>query len=245
MTNTKKVYPIAEMFDSVQGEGLYTGCRMWFLRVAGCSVGKKMTELERKEFSELEGVETLQLYREKCTLYDGRTFACDTNFSTKSVLSVEEIVNCIPVGVEHICLTGGEPLDHPLQPLLEKLASYGLAVHVETSGTVSITERAYPAYSWGDSLETKEGWLWITVSPKKGILPEMIGLANEIKLLVDENFDVAKVPEDILDHRLVYIQPINFEFEINQENTRRCLQLLQEHPNWRLSSQAHKIWRVR
>jgi organic radical activating enzyme len=259
MKNAEKKYPVAEMFTSPQGEGLYTGVLMTFMRFAGCSVGKKMNVAQREEWAAKvpefagalgrpkSGFELLPLreYTELCTTYDGRNFCCDTDFRTKEVLTVAELVGRIPEGVGHVCITGGEPLDQPLTPLLEELASNGLAVHIETSGTVSITERAFPNYSWGDSLETAEGWLWVTVAPKLGVLPEMIGLANEIKLLVDEDFDVAKIPEDILDHRLVWISAINFENSIDEKNMAKCLQLLQEHPNWRLALQAQKVWRVR
>ena len=239
-----KKYPIAERFTSLQGEGLYTGTMMYFIRFAGCSVGKKMTEIERNRFSGLEQV-VLPLYREKCTLYDGREFACDTDFRTKEVLTSAELLATIPVGVKHVCLTGGEPMNHDLTELLKPMEEAELQVHIETSGTVSMTEKAFPDYLWQDSLDTERGWLWVTVSPKFGLLDEMIGLANEIKLLVDDDFDIKKVPADILDHRLVWIQPVNKEWEVDKENMRRCIKLLHEYPNWRMSSQMHKIWGVR
>lgn len=247
-----KKYPIAERFTSLQGEGLYTGTQMHFIRFAGCSVGKKLTNEERAkwpvEFGRKVG-DTLELtqlpvYTEKCCTYDGREFLCDTDFRTKEVLTATQLLDGVPKGIRRICLTGGEPLN---QPLAEFLTFVGDAtdynVHIETSGTVSLTEM-YPDYDEQDS-DPDEGWLWITVSPKKDVLPEMIGLANEIKLLVDENFDVAKIPEDILDHDLVWLQPINEEWDVNMRNVSRCLLLLQEHPKWRLSMQAHKIWKVR
>lgn len=244
MRNTEKKFPVAEYFLSPQGEGLYSGTLMWFFRLAGCSVGKKMTVEERAAFSAVEG-KVLPLYRERCTLYDERVFACDTNFQTKEVLTVAQILERVPAGVKHICLTGGEPLDHDLRPLLEELAGSDYDVHIETSGTVSLTDRAYPQYSEYDSIGYPEGWLWVTVSPKKGLLSEMVGIANEIKLLVDENFELEKVPQEILDHELVWLQPINEEFEIDKKNLDRCLSLQKEHPNWRISSQSHKLWNVR
>jgi len=224
---------------------------MWFLRLAGCSVGKRMTGEQRAFFLSAERlasngrVEAIATYREVCTLWSGTQFCCDTDFISKEVLTVPEILSKIPSGVRHICLTGGEPLDHELTPLLNSLEDYGHFIHIETSGTVSITERAYPAYLTGDSMEVNGGWLWITVSPKHGVLPEMLTIANEIKLLVDENFDIATVPKEVLGHDLVFLQPINFELDVNKKNVDLCLALQKEHPNWRISSQAHKLWNVR
>ncbi|SRR6266403_126180 len=248
-----KKFPIAERFTSPQGEGLYAGTLMYFIRFAGCSVGKKLSDSERRgweqkidHFHSKEN-ELLAVYTEKCCTYDGREFLCDTDFRTKEALTMKELLDGIPKGVGHICLTGGEPLNQPLSEFFDFIGSEtDYKVHVETSGTVSM-EDTWPEYTAADSLEAwhEGGWLWITVSPKKGLLSEMIGIANEIKLLVDENFDVEKIPDDIKDHRLVWLQPINTEFEVDRRNLDRCLSLLQEHKNWRLSSQMHKTWRVR
>lgn len=248
-----KKFPIAERFTSLQGEGLYTGTVMHFIRFAGCSVGSKMTESEKLQWwqkqpafhGKMSEELGLPVYTEKCCTYDGREFLCDTDFRTKEILTTEEILAGVPKGVKHICLTGGEPLIQPLGDLLDfvgKETEY--SVHIETSGTISL-EKVWPAYSQGDSLSVDGGWLWVTVSPKRGLLDEMIGVADEIKLLVDDQFDVSKIPEDILDHNLVWLQPVNAEFDVDRTNLEKCIALVKEHPNWRLSTQMHKIWMVR
>lgn len=229
------IFPIAETFDSIQGEGLYTGTRMFFIRFAGCSVGKKIPVSERG---------SLPIYAERCTTYDGRSFVCDTDFRTKETLAIDQLFDRIPRGVEHICLTGGEPLIQPLAPLLEHIGrETDYKVHIETSGTVDI-RKTWPSYTSGDS-HSDYGWLWLTVSPKFNVLPEMLKEANEIKLLVDDYFDLEKVPNEVKEHDLVYLQPINEEFSVNRDNLETCIKLLSDHPNWRLSTQMHKIWCVR
>jgi len=239
-----KKYPIAEIFTSPQGEGLYSGTLMTFVRIAGCSVGKPMTGDERTHFSNLEQKD-LALYREKCTLYDGRTFACDTNFQTSEAITAAEIMSRIPDGVEHMCITGGEPLNHDITDLMEAAYDKVVDVHIETSGTVSL-KRSWKEFKArhliGDSVS---GWVWITVSPKKGCLDMMIGLASELKLLVDEDFDISKVPSDWLNKSLVYIQAVNGEHTINRENVNRCLQLQRQYPHLKISNQNHKNWGVR
>jgi 7-carboxy-7-deazaguanine synthase len=249
MTNGKK-YPIAEIFCSPQGEGLYTGTLMTFIRFAGCSVGKKIAVPDRQEAALLDpdfGKNVpLPIYTEKCCTYDGREFLCDTDFSTKRVLTTEEILAEVPKGVHHLCLTGGEPLDQPLEEFLSVVeGDTGLMVHIETSGTVDIHKRAWPKYTSSESLARDGGWIWLTVSPKRNVLPDMVFLADEIKLLVDKDFDLDKVPPDVLDHELVFIQPINHEFSLDRTNLDRCLELLKVRPAWRLSTQMHKVWGVR
>lgn len=243
---SEKKYPIAEIFTSPQGEGLYAGVLMTFIRFAGCSVGKKLSEHERAEwlqkdpdFGKNGGI---PIYTEKCTIYDGREFLCDTDFRTKEVLTVEQIMAQVAPEVSHVCLTGGEPLDQPLTPLLDALAAKGLKIHFETSGTVDIAERAYPKIGEGIGIQA---WLWITVSPKKNALPKMIGLADEIKLLVDDDFDIEKVPQQIKEHELVWLSPINNEFSLDRRNVDKCVALQRKYGKFRLALQAHKIWGVR
>lgn len=241
----KLKYAVAEYFLSPQGEGQFAGTLMWFIRLAGCSVGKPMTTEEREHFAKLEGVATLPVYREKCTLYDGRTFACDTDFQTHEVLTAEQILEKIPEGVQRVCLTGGEPLDKALTQLLEALRDAGYLVHIETSGTVNLLEKAFPQYMYIDNMENESGWLWLTLSPKHKVLPTMISIANEIKLLVDENFDVNKLPPGVMTHKLIYLQAINPENTICWKNMELCLELQKKYPQFRVSGQWHKAWGVR
>lgn len=237
-----KKYPIAERFTSPQGEGLWAGTLMHFIRFAGCSVGKKISETD-PNFEKKQ----LPVYVEKCTTYDGREFLCDTDFRTKEALTVSDLLDGIPKGVKHICLTGGEPLVQPLEDFIDYIGSEtSYMVHIETSGTIDF-KKVYPAYHECDSKvdSDHEGWLWITVSPKLAVLPEMLKMANEIKLLVDDGFDVNKVPKEVFDHELVWLSPINDEHSLVKKNQDRCLELLYKYPNWRLACQMHKIWGVR
>jgi|SRR5579859_37018 len=217
-----KLLPIAEIFTSVQGEGYYTGVRMTFVRTAGCSVGRPIPKEEKG---------ALPVYIERCKTYAGHEFLCDTNFQRKEALTVDQILEQIPRNVKHVCLTGGEPLNHNLSELVAACDSHGIKVHVETSGTVE-----FPAYLCK---------AWVTVSPKFGVLERSITCADEIKLLVDENFDIKKVPESVMKHRRVYIQPISFEHDLDMTNVQRCLVLQEKYPQFILSLQQHKTLHVR
>jgi 7-carboxy-7-deazaguanine synthase len=242
--NGEKKYPIAEIFTSPQGEGVYTGTLMCFVRLAGCCVGKRFPKemYEPRDEQTFVGLETmpskLPIYTECCTLYDGRQFECDTDYRMKEQLTLNDIVQRIG-DVAHVCITGGEPFIHDLRGIVGTLMNHGYEVHIETSGTVPLEKAFGEGHSWTEQES------WITVSPKQGVLVEMISRADEIKLLVDENFDIAKLPEAVALARIVYLQPVNYEHTINMDNLRRCLRLQKEHPRWRVSVQMHKVMGVR
>lgn len=220
-------YPIAEMFCCPQGEGKWAGQLQNFIRLAGCTVGKRFPK-DRYTIMPI-----LPMYTEMCTTYDGRTFECDTDYRKKESLTAKEIVKRINLDCKRVCLTGGEPMMHPLLPLIDELHKHGIEVNIETSGTIPLSKN-FANFDQHCNV-------WITVSPKFNVLEEMIVRADEIKLLIDEGFDLNKVPISIKSHPLVFVQPINFENALNNENVKRCLALQLEHPNWRISIQLHKV----
>lgn len=242
-----KKYPIAEIFTSPQGEGLYTGTLMTFVRTGGCSVGKRFPK-DRYEL----GTNKLPIYTEQCTTYDGRKFECDTDFRTKELLTAEEILRRVPENVYHLCITGGEPLIHDLTALLDawyiriyerrrnNMLPMDPTIHIETSGTEMINPNIF--------LKPYEHELWVTISPKFNVKPEMLKICDEIKLLVDENYsenEAWKVLQHVKEDAIVWIQPINGEHDINHENVRRCIELQKKYSKFRISTQMHKNWKVR
>lgn len=242
-----KMYPVSEIFTSPQGEGVYTGVLMTFIRLAGCSVGRPFPK-ERyltREREELIRPDLLPIYTEQCTLYDGRTFECDTDYRSHMKVSSRDLAAQVDDnGVPHVCITGGEPFIHNLVPLVSKMP-HDVQIHIETSGTVPL-EKAFPGVGLEDGV--KPHWLadlWITVSPKLGVLPQMVDVANEIKLLVDDQFDIHRVPSEILEHKCVYIQPVNFEHKVDEKNLSHCLKIQKLFPHFRVSVQMHKIMGVR
>lgn len=236
--NKEKVYPISELFDSFQGEGAYAGYRMFFIRLAGCTVGKPYPK-DMQLSTGIAGVGDMKLpiYTEKCTLYDGREFPCDTDYRVKMRLTAKEIVDKIPGEVEHVCITGGEPLMHNLDSLVGEIYTRTLnMVHIETSGTISL-RKAMPYLDRRFAPES----LWITCSPKINAIPDMCYRANELKILIDSDFNPDKVPDYIKMHKRIYMSAVNNEHTVNPENIKRCIELQQKFPNWIIGTQLHKI----
>lgn len=228
-------YPIAEMFCCPQGEGKWAGQLQNFIRLAGCTVGKKFPK-ERYQMDITANHVTfpmLPIYTEMCTTYDGRTFECDTDYRSKEKLTAKEIIAKLNPDCKRVCLTGGEPMMHPLLQLIEELQKNNFEINIETSGTIELAKN-FTKHEQHDDI-------WITCSPKFNVLDEMVTRADEIKMLIDEGWDIKKVPVSILSHPLVYIQPINFENALNNANVKRCLDLQLQYPNWRISIQLHKV----
>ncbi len=218
-------YAIAEMFVSPQGEGAFSGTIMQFVRTAGCSVGKFMKDTEPYEL---------------CESVTGKKFLCDTNFKVSERLDDYQIANLIPDNVEHVCITGGEPLNQNLSDLIEVLFDRGKYVHIETSGTqqpewfVKLLETLSPTRR-----------IWITVSPKVNALQSMAFYANEIKLLVDMDFDILKVPNAYLNHSNIYLTPINGVDRLDQDTMAKAIAIAMRNPRLQITVQMHKVLGVR
>ena len=202
------MYRVAERFFSVQGEGAYTGTPMAFIRFVGCSVGKKVCH------------------------------SCDTAFEAPLPWRHGGEFEAVSLAdwagrYGHVCLTGGEPLDQDLEPLLNLLD--GRLTHIETSGTVPLPE-------YLDRERT-----YVTVSPKPGYLEAVVQAADEVKVIVPGLGNGEGWPT--LDNALewasagltVYLQPRNGRFDVDKVNLRYVQDLVAQYPQLRLSVQMHKI----
>ncbi len=218
-------YPIAEIFTSIQGEGSNVGKMTTFIRLAGCSVGRPTINSDTP-------------FHETCRRFDGKPFICDTDFRRKKMMTVQQLEDCIlSYNVKNVCVTGGEPFDHNLKPLLTMLSNNEINISIETSGTKEIPE---------DLFEFFPG-LHLSVSPKWGYLPKVLAIADDIKLLVDATFHLdEKMEEDIKSaYGHVFLQPINHIHSIDEANKQKCMDILSSHPDWRLSVQLHKYLGLR
>jgi organic radical activating enzyme len=244
MSNDFK-YPVSETFVAPQGETHWSGQLMFFLRLAGCCVGKPIKDemhyssrarYENDGLKESSKYGKIPIWQEECTLYDGRQFPCDTDFRVKERLTVDEILNRAPANIEHLCITGGEPLVHNLDPIiqawLKKVEYPQYRIHIETSGTREISD-------YGDLV-------WITVSPKANYLDSMIAKANEIKFLVDENFDEKEAEKVCIKTSIykspdIWLSPINEIKDFIKKNGDKCQEIQKRYPNWRITCQLHKM----
>jgi 7-carboxy-7-deazaguanine synthase len=212
---TEIVYPVAEKFKSLQGEGVYAGTPMAFVRFVGCSVGKTICQHCDTDFDKL------------------------LNWRGGGTFEPWELIEWANP-YDHICLTGGEPLDQPLRPLLELAQDGGRMLHIETSGTV--------LFNLLDLNLIEEHW--VCVSPKPGWKKEMIDLADEVKVIVPGLGNGEGWPtldnalEWAYDGKVVFLQPRNAKFDVDKQNLLYVQDLIRDHPVLRLSVQLHKILKV-
>lgn len=237
--NTAK-FPIAEIFTSVHGEGRWAGTRMTFIRLAGCSVGRQYGRLGTaiKEGINQEVLPILPSGKTayQCTTFDGRVFPCDTDFQKTESLSMLEIYYQIPKGVEHVCITGGEPLMHKnLLDLMNYLQRFW--IHIETSGTIE-----FPKWS---------SEVYVACSPKAGYLPEMVKLADEVRIMVDDKVGSEPVRELLkftnLKYQGVFFSPLCIGDTTIPEpsSLKACMDFVEEFPGTKVSIQMHKVLGVR
>lgn len=131
---------------------------------------------------------------------------------------------------EIVVITGGEPLMHDLDALTNELKHAGLKTHIETSG-------AHPLSG---------SWDWICLSPKKfkAPLPEILPLANELKIVVfnKSDFDWAeKYAAFVSPSCKLFLQP---EWDKSSEITPLIIDYVRNNPKWELSLQIHKYINV-
>jgi organic radical activating enzyme len=129
-----------------------------------------------------------------------------------------------------IVITGGEPLMHNLDELTTALQSKGFETNIETSGAHQLSG----------------SWDWICLSPKKfkAPLPEIIPLANELKIVVFNNsdFDWAEQYAALVSPTCkLFLQP---EWDKAAVVTPLIIEYIKHHPQWELSLQIHKYINV-
>ena len=230
----EKALSIAETFHSLQGEGQWVGTPMFFIRLAGCNVGRSAKALKMEPFPILPtGREAMV-----CTSWDGRSFPCDTDYSLYERKTPEELIS--ECWEKHICLTGGEPLLHyeDIENLFVHAFSKDITIHIETSGTI------IPRYLGNFHKLLMSGY-WIACSPKIGARDEIIRRSDELKLLVDEEFRFDRLTPAMKEHKNVFLCPINEVSTVNQDNVNRCIELIKYNPTWRVSVQLHKFLGLR
>ena len=127
-------------------------------------------------------------------------------------------------------ITGGEPLMHNLNELTTQLQAAGFETNIETSGSSPFSGK----------------WDWICLSPKKfkEPLPEILPLANELKVVVFNKTDfewaetyAAKVSPQCK----LYLQP---EWDKAAIVTPLIIDYIKHNPQWQLSLQIHKYINV-
>ncbi|MFN4313176.1 MAG: 7-carboxy-7-deazaguanine synthase QueE [Chitinophagaceae bacterium] len=142
-------------------------------------------------------------------------------------MTVAEIVAAVKeTPATMVVITGGEPLMHSLDELTGALQQVGLQTNIETSGSHPLSGN----------------WNWICLSPKKfkAPLPEIVPLADELKIVVFNKSDFAWAEQyaaQVSPGCKLYLQP---EWDKREQVTPFIVDYIKAHPQWELSLQVHK-----
>lgn len=160
---------------------------------------------------------------------------CDTKESWGDVgteMSIYDVCNQVKEFDNRIVvLTGGEPTIQPLlSSLVHTLGENGYYVAIETNGTNNITHTC--------------GVKWITCSPKPENQYKVACDADEIKLVITEDFDEIVLQNLTLTYsKDIWLQP---EGSNMQAMWKRCYDLAMKYKgNVRVGIQLHKLMEVR
>ncbi len=120
-------YPINEMFQTLQGEGYFTGVPAIFIRLQGCPVGcawcdTKHTSGQAGRSGSVVVQHPGENQRER-QVGPGKQRGSAGDYWAAGWTA------------RHVVITGGEPCIHDLTPLTSLLEQNGFSCQIETSGT--------------------------------------------------------------------------------------------------------------
>lgn len=99
------------IFPTIQGEGPYTGVPAIFVRLAGCNL--------------------------QCPFCDTQYTPAETIVTPNELMEmVLEQMRLYSPGAYLVVITGGEPFRQNLKPFVDEVLDFGLAVQIETNGTL-------------------------------------------------------------------------------------------------------------
>ena len=146
-------------------------------------------------------------------------------------ISIPDLVSAVKkTPAKLVVITGGEPLLHQLDALTKSLQENGFETNIETSGSSPLSG----------------SWDWVCLSPKKfkAPLPEVIAVANELKIIVFNKSDFAwaeKYAAQVPSTCKRYLQP---EWGKSAEIMPAIIDYIKYNPQLQLSLQIQNVINV-
>ena len=237
------------------------GTPMILLRLHGCSVGCTFCDTK-----ETWATGDAALTQRRATLGEARgTNALWVELDTEALVEAvcDERERNAP-GAEWVLLTGGEPAEQPIRPLVGALHRSGLKVALETSGTarghlsddssqlLEASDGSPRSPHGGASHETSgESCDFVCCSPKIGnpagrpVLPDVVRGADEIKMVIGRASDIESFEGFIREHGLADMSKLSLQ---PMSESRRATELCMAAAlrlGCRVSIQTHKMIDVR
>lgn len=212
-----------EIFETIQGEGVFTGVPAVFIRLQECPVGcswcdtKQTWDATPQDETDLKNIV-------------GKTEDSPL-WSSLDEAAVIKLYKDQGYSAKHIVITGGEPCLYDLTVLTQAFEAMGCQCQIETSGTSPVR--------CSDNT-------WVTVSPKINmgaklpVLPQAMARANEVKHPVGRDRDIEQLDNllnecPVSEGTVIALQPISQLPRATELCIETCIRR-----NWRLSVQTHK-----
>lgn len=220
---------VNEIFLSIQGEGLYAGVPMVFIRLQGCTL--------------------YCLYCDTVYSQDSRGGA---NYSSNDILGVVEALGSIVKPM--VCITGGEPLEQEeeLYHLVNILHSKGYEIEIETNGCMKKPRWWEKVDFWVPDMKCpssgKDTWArekeWYTDMRECDQVKFVVGTLEDLQytrqLILRNGF---ASPQVLISPVLAQHSLLDKEQEWLQEVVRFVLDMRDYSNKVRLSLQIHKfLW---
>lgn len=221
------LYPINEVFQTIQGEGIFTGVPAIFIRLQGCPVGCPWCDTQHTWEQQPNDEVALSEVTEKTQ--------ATSHWANATAEQLVDLLKQKGYTAKHIVITGGEPAMFDLIELGQVLEQAGYQLQIETSGTflLKVTDAT-----------------WVTVSPKLDmpggymVRPDCMKRADEIKYPVAmqkhiDQFDRLLASCPPREGVSIALQPISQRPRATELAMKVCIER-----NWRLSVQLHKYLNI-
>ncbi len=199
---------IVEVFETIQGEGIFAGVSMVLVRFQGCNLN--CTYCDTPEAKNPVPYALIE--------------SCWGKRSVANPISVDELIDLIVEGfstAKNVLITGGEPLvqKEAAARLGKGLKHFGFTVHLETNATIEVDGKtlldSFDFISMDVKLPSSQGGkdLW---SLHRGFIEKAEGLPASIKIVVSpdsigEARDALISISEINRNIPVLIQPVHID----------------------------------
>jgi 7-carboxy-7-deazaguanine synthase len=216
---------IAEIFYSIQGEGILSGVPSVFVRTSGCNL--------------------------RCSWCDTPYTSWQPEGEERSIESIAEEVN--RYGASHVVITGGEPMIAPrIEQLTRRITQH---VTIETAGTVDVEVRCdlmsiSPKLS-NSTPHDRDGGRWAVQHERLRYQPEILNrligrYPYQLKFVVADPGDVAEVRAIVQEigasNDCVLLMPEGVDQAVLQERGRWLVEICKQG-GFRFSPRLHiELW---
>lgn len=180
----KNKFPVAEIFDSIDGEGKRTGLMATFVRFAGCNL--------------------------RCTYCD-TAYALREEDAAERLTEDELLARIRAYPWRRVTLTGGEPLLQPIRHLCGTLGEDGYECNIETNGAVPLFAERPPRLFY--TMDWKSPGSGMAAAMREDNIP-LLDRRDVVKFVVGSRQDLLAMERAVRrwfagpDAPRVYVSPV-------------------------------------